>query len=40
MSKNFQNKKLLIWDEYIRFVKFALTGERRDIKEAVDDILT
>ena len=39
ISKNFQNKKRLLWDEYIRFVKFALTGERRSIKVAVDDIL-
>ena len=41
ISKKIQNKKHLLWDKYIRFVKFALTGERRSIKVAVDadDIL-
>ena len=39
ISKKIQNKKCLLWDEYIRFFKFALTGERRSIKVAVDDIL-
>ena len=39
ISKKILNKKRLLWDEYIRFVKFALTGERRSIKVAVDDIL-
>ena len=26
ISNKFQNKKRLLWDEYIRFVIFALTG--------------
>ena len=39
ISKKIQNTKRLLWDEYIRFVKFALTGERRSVKVAVDDTL-
>ena len=39
ISKKNQIKKGLLWDDYIMFVKFALTGEQRSIKVAVDDTL-
>ena len=39
ISRKFQNSQPLIWEEYIRYIKFALTGERRNIKAAVEDIL-
>ena len=30
ISKNFHNSKLLVWEEYIRYLKLALNGERQD----------
>ena len=31
MSKKFQTAKPLIWEEYIRYIRVALTGEKRNI---------
>ena len=39
MSKKFQNAKPLIWEEYIRYIRVALTGEKRTVCVAVDDVL-
>ena len=39
ISKKFQNAKPLIWDEYIRYIRVALTGEKQYIRVTVDDIL-
>ena len=39
ISRNFQNAKPLIWDEYVRYVKLALNGEKNNIRVILDEVL-
>ena len=39
ISKNFHSSKLLIWKEYIRYIKLALNGERQGIRVAILEII-
>ena len=39
MSKKFQTAKPLIWEEYIRYIRVALTGEKRNICVTIEEIL-
>ena len=39
MSKKFQNAKPLISKEYIRYIRVALTGEKRNIFVTIEEIL-
>ena len=39
ISKNFHSSKLLIWKEYIIYIKLALNGERQGIRVAILEII-
>ena len=39
MSKKNQTAKPLIWKEYIRYIRAALTGEKRNICVTIKEIL-
>ncbi len=39
ISNRFQNKQPLIWDGFIKQVKFFLLGEKRDIREKLNSFL-
>ncbi len=39
ISNRFQNKQPLIWDGFIKHIKFFLLGEKRDIREKLNSFL-
>ena len=39
MSRNFQNSKPLIWEEFMRFTKLALTGEKHNLRNFLKNII-
>ena len=39
ISKSFHNSRPLIWDEYIRYIKLALNGERQIIRVAILEVI-
>ena len=40
ISKNFQNSKPLIWDEFLRYIRFILAGEKQNVRVFLGDILS
>ena len=40
ISKKFHSSKPLIWDEYIRYIKLALNGEKQTIRVALLEVIT
>ena len=40
ISRNFQNAKSLNWDEYVRYTRLALNGDRPSIRVVLEEVLT
>ena len=39
ISRNFQHSKPLIWDEFVRYIKFALNGDKKNICVILEEAL-
>ena len=40
ISRNFQSAKALVWEEYVRYTKFALNGEKLNVRNAILEAFT
>ena len=39
INRNFQHSKPLIWDEFVRYTKFALNGDKKNICVILEEAL-